>query len=210
MKEGKGCGCLLMCTAVTALATIAVVGGIYWFVWSTANSLDPEAKPLPVPEMSEDVEKEVEFTERTVKRMVDEGAEGELALTPDLLNAWLRLSSRPSIRFVGEHSWVLLEGSQVVADVALPLSPIGVPDRYFNGRLTLAGGLVDKKVTLVVRSVTPEGAAMSIEWISWLLVGRDLAEPFGFEDLLGSDLMERCTIAARESKLNITCKRSGG
>jgi len=189
--------------------TIAAVGALYLFVWSTIDGLDTEAKPLPVPELSEQVEREVEFTERTIKRIADEGAGGELVLSPDLLNAWVRLSSRPPIRFVGEHSWLTLDGSSIIADVALPLSPLGFPDRFFNGKLTLEGHLTKGEISLLIKSVTPEGAAAAIEWLSWLLVDRDLAEPFGLVELLGPDIVNRCTIEAVEAKLRMSCLPAG-
>jgi hypothetical protein len=206
MSNRKGCGCLLACTFIVAIATILGVGALYWFIWSTANSLDPEAKPLPVPEMSEELEREVAFTERTVKRMSDEGAEGCLELSAEILNAWLRLSGRSPIRFIGEHSWVSLDGTTIRADVALPLSPIGVSDRFFNGKLTLEGEVKSQKVRLIVTDVIPEGQATSMGWISLLLKGTDLSEPFGLGDLLGNDVLERCEISVRDSKLHVACK----
>jgi hypothetical protein len=206
MKIKSGCGCALMVAAVCGGITVVFVVAAYSFVHDAVMALDTEAKPLPVPEISEEIEKSISKTEETFRQMTDGRGSGELRLDSKLLNAWLRMSGRSELRFLGEHAWVTLDGSLVKADLSVPLDPIGARGRYFNGRATFELSSVPGNVRFALLELVPDAeGAKGIETAAKVFSGIDLATPLRIEELVGEDLVKRCNIRVESSTLTLSC-----
>jgi hypothetical protein len=203
----KGLGCLLLVAGVCAAATVVLLLAAAWFVQGTLSSLDTAPKPLPVPEITEQSELRIGVINDSLKKIFENGEAGAISINSELVNGWLRLTPDQNLRFIGDHSWITIAGERLSAQVSLPLDPVNIEGRFFNGVVVASGSIVGKRVRFFIHDIQMEGpAAEKLGWaVRQFIEGRDLTSMLGLNELMQEDLLNRCTLAIKASTIRLEC-----
>ncbi len=203
----KGLGCLLLVASVCAALTVGLLLGAAWFAQSTLSSLDTTAKPLQVPEITEQSELRIGVINESLRKIFENGEAGSISINSELVNGWLRMTPDQSLRFIGDHSWISISGERISAQVSLPLDPLNFEGRFFNGVVAASGSVVDKRVRFFIHDIQMEGQASGkLGWsVRQFVEGRDLSSMFGLAEMVPQDLLNRCTLAVKASTLRLEC-----
>lgn len=142
---GNRSSCAMGCTVVVALTLVLVVVGsygVYLFIVRAFDTFTADA-PMALPDASLPAEEMAALEQRFqdfTQNLYSASGPSLLRLTGPEINALLQ-RHQELVGPLAAHSHVYIEDGLLTAQMSLPLSEMGLGNRYMNGVATLSVGL---------------------------------------------------------------------